>query len=281
MGQQAVKIQQLIKNKPRRAKVLAVTSGKGGVGKTNISTNLAICLASTQKKVLLVDADFSLGNVDVVMNITSKYNIWHMLSGRKRLEEIIHIGPADVSVISGASGIEDLANMSKFHRERLLSELERLQDDNDTIIVDTAAGISKSVVAFCLAADQTLVVTTPEATAMTDAYAMIKVLVSHHYKGQISLIVNMAGSQAEGKKVYHQMASVAKRFLDVTIYDAGVLLRDEQLLSAIRQRKPVVLAYPKSDISASIMSLASKLGTSSARQQSDKGFFYKIVDWFF
>jgi flagellar biosynthesis protein FlhG len=116
---------------------------------------------------------------------------------------------------------------------------------------------------------------------MTDSYAMIKVLASHHYQGKISLIVNMANSMAEGKKVYQQMANVAKRFLNATVYDAGVLLRDDQLLAAIRQRKPVVLAYPKSDIASSFVSLASKLGNSSARQQSDKGFFYKIVDWFF
>ena len=191
------------------------------------------------------------------------------------------MGPADVGVICGASGLEDLANMSEFHRQRLLSELGKLQEDNDTIIVDTAAGISKSVVGFCLASDQTLVVTTPEAAAMTDAYAMIKVLTGHRYQGKISLLVNMANSNAEGRKIYQQMANVAKQFLNTTIYDAGVLLKNEHLLSAIRQRKPVVLAYPKSGITASIMSLASKLGNSSALQQNNKGFFNKIADWFF
>lgn len=281
MKNEAFQLQQMIEQYRRPAKVLAITSGKGGVGKTNISANLAICLAASQKRVLLVDADWSLGNLDIIMNLNNKYNIAHMLNGKKTLKEVIHVGPQGVEVICGVSGLEDVANLTKFQRHRVLNELSELGNDSDTIIIDTAAGISKSVVGFCLAADQTLVVTTPEATAMTDAYAMIKVLVGNEYAGKISLIVNMAENIAEGKKVYQQMSNVAARFLNTHIYDAGVLLKDDRLTAAMRQRKPVVLAYPKAKVSSSLVALAAKLSNSSAATADNEGFFKKVVDWFF
>ena len=281
MKNEALQLQQMMENYRRPAKVLAITSGKGGVGKTNIAANLAICLAASQKRVLLVDADWSLGNLDILMNLNNKYNIAHMLNGKKTLREVVHVGPQGVEIICGVSGLEDLANLTKFQRHRVLNELSELGNDTDTIIIDTAAGISKSVVGFCLAADQTLVVTTPEATAMTDAYAMIKVLVGNNYSGKISLIVNMAENIAEGKKIYQQISNVATRFLNTHIYDAGVLLKDDRLIAAMRQRKPVVLAYPKAKVTSSLVALAAKLSNSSAATADNEGFFKKVVDWFF
>ena len=281
MGNEALHLQQMMGNCRRRAKVLAITSGKGGVGKTNIAANLAICLAASQKKILLVDMDLSLGNLDVVMGVNTKYNISHVIKGRKTIEEIIHIGPEGLEMVCGASGFEEMANLSEFQRQRLLKELSKLQENGRSIVIDTPAGISKSVVGFCLAADHVLVVTTPEATAMTDAYAMIKVLVGNKFAGRISLIVNMAETIAEGKKTYRQIANVAKRFLNSHVYDAGVLVKDERLSSAVRLRKPVVLAYPKAQITSSLVALAAKLNNSTAALPNDDGFFKKVVDWFF
>ncbi|MCK4913707.1 MAG: MinD/ParA family protein [Planctomycetes bacterium] len=281
VGKESFLLRRMMDSCQRRAKILAVTSGKGGVGKTNISANLSICLAASQKKVLLLDADMSLGNLDVIMDINSKYNISHMINGRKSIEDIVHITPSGLGVICGASGLEGLANVSEFQRQRLLKELSRLQDDNDMIVIDTAAGISKSVVGFCLAADHVLVVTTPDATAMTDAYAMIKVLAGNKFTGHISVTVNMAKTIAEGKKTYQQIANVAKRFLGVDVYDAGTLLRDERLNNAVRMRKPVVLAYPKAQITSSLVALAAKLNNGCAANTSEDGFFKKVVDWFF
>ena len=275
-------LQQVVDKCESSAKVLAVTSGKGGVGKTNIAANLAVCMAASGKKALLVDADFSLGNLDVLLGINSKYNISHMIYGRKTLAEIIHIGPVGVEVICGASGLEDLANINEFERHRLLKELSRLGDWSDVIVIDTAAGLCRSTMSFCLAADHTLVVTTPEPTAMTDAYALIKVLVGHKYHGRVSLLVNMALNQSEGKKTYRQISTVASQFLGAHIYDAGVILRDDRLTAAVRQRQPVVLAYPKARITSSLVALSAKLASSSsAAGANTEGFFRRVADWFF
>lgn len=281
MTNETIYLRQMMENYRGPAKVLAVTSGKGGVGKTNIAANLAICLAASRKKVLLIDADLSLGNLDIVMGVHSKYNISHLLNGQKSIEEIIYTGPEGLGIICGASGLEDLANIDEFRRHRLLRELSRLQSDYDVIVIDTAAGISKLVVGFCLAADHVLLVTTPEATAMTDAYAMIKVLIINRFAKRISLIVNMASTIAEGKRTYRQITSVAKQFLNTHIYDAGVLLGDERLGYAVRLRKPVVLSYPKSRITSSLVALAAKLANGLAATPNEEGFFKKVVDLFF
>ncbi len=281
MDNQTVKLQQMVERSGKQAKVIAVTSGKGGVGKTNISANLSLCLAAAQKEVLLVDADFSLGNLDVLLNIQSKYNISHLIKADKTIDEVLYASPYDIDILCGGSGIENIAELNEFQRQRLIKELQKLQADNDFIIIDTAAGISKSVLGFCLSSDTVLVVTTPEATAMTDAYAMIKVLSGNGYQGKISLLVNMADNKNEGKKVYQQISRVAERFLGVKIFEAGILLRDQKMLSSIKQRKPVVLAYPKANITSNFVTLASKMFAKDSRKNNKNGFFRKVVDWFF
>ena len=281
MAGEAFGLQEVMAGCSRQAKVLAVTSGKGGVGKTNIAVNLGICLAASKQRTILIDADFSLGNVDVIMDVDSRYDISHVMSGRKSIEEIIHVGPESMEIICGASGLEQLSDLTEFQRQRLLRELSKLQNDSDMIVVDTAAGISKSVVGFCLASDHVLVVTTPEASAMTDAYAMIKVLAGHKFGGRISVIVNMAETIREGKNTYQQISNVARRFLDFDVYDAGVLLRDAKLTSAVRRRVPVVLAYPRCEITSSLAALAVRLSRGCATRPDSEGFFKKVVDWFF
>lgn len=273
-------LRHIIEQQPARAVVLAITSGKGGVGKTNIASNLSICLASANQRVVLMDADLGLGNLDVVMNINSRYNLSHVVSGHKSLDEILHLGPGGVDVICGGSGLEQMADLSLFQRQRLIDEMDTLQKKADWIILDTGAGIHASVVGFCMACDHTLVVTTPEPTAMTDAYAMIKVLSGKQYDGRISLLVNMAATPEEGRKTYRQISEVASRFLNVPVYDAGVLCRDEYLTYAVRKRQPVVLAYPRAAISGHFASVSARLTNLNRQPVQKDGFFKKVVNWF-
>jgi flagellar biosynthesis protein FlhG len=263
------------------AVVLAITSGKGGVGKTNIAANLSVCMAAENQRVILMDADLGLGNLDVLMNIQSRYNLSHVVSGNRTLEEIAQVGPNGVEVLCGGSGIETLANLGQFQRQRLLEEMQGLENRSDVILIDTGAGIHSTVISFCLAADHTLVVTTPEPTAITDAYAMIKVLAAKNYTGRISLLVNMAQSLMEGKKVYRQIADVASRFLNVGVYEAGVLCRDENLVQAVRRRELVVQAFPKANISRAFRAISNRLTKRVNIRTSGEGFFRKVANWFF
>lgn len=274
-------IQPCRSNSPLGAAVVAITSGKGGVGKTNIAANLAICMAMENQRVILLDADMGLGNLDILMNIRSRYNLTHAVSGVRTLDQIIQVGPAGVETICGGSGIESLANLNQFQRQRLLEQLQNLQSRSDIILIDTGAGIHSAVIGFCLSADHTLVVTTPEPTAMTDAYAMIKVLASNRYAGRVSLLVNMAWSLAEGRKIYRQIADVAARFLNVPVYEAGILCRDDSLLQAVRRRQPVVQAFPRSEVSKALTAISRRLTHHAHQRADEEGFFKKVVNWFF
>lgn len=274
-------LQQLVESRPRQATVMAITSGKGGVGKTNVAANLSICLAAARKRVTLIDADLGLGNLDVLMNLSSRYNLGHVLSGRKSLDEIIQIGPCGVEVICSGSASEEIANVSHFQRQLLIEELDKLQHRSDIIVIDTGAGIHAQVLAFCMTADHTLVVTTPEPTAITDAYAMIKILANRKYQGRISLLVNMADNLAEGRKTYRQISETAARFLNTAVYDAGVICEDELVSQAVRQRQPVVLAYPHATITDNFATISARLGNLSRQSPEKSGFFRKVANWLF
>lgn len=279
MENQALDIQVVSDCCRASATVLAITSGKGGVGKTNVAANLAVCLAARNQRVLLLDADLSLGNLDLVMDIRNKYNISHVLSGHKSLEEVIQPGPKGLRVICGASGLERLADIGEAEQRQIIQHLCRLQHEADAIVVDTAAGISSSVISFCLASDHVLVVTTPEAAAMADGYGIIKVLVRKRYQGPISLLVNMARNAAEGKQAYQRIAGVARRFLHANIHYAGTLPKDERLCTAVRSRQPVVLAYPRAQVSLSLAALAARLSGARSGNNLDDSFFQRVARW--
>jgi flagellar biosynthesis protein FlhG len=278
---QAEKLRLMVRDSRKNARVLAVASGKGGVGKSNVAANLAICLAASGKEVLLIDADLGLANLDIILNVKARHTLAHVISGQRSLEEIVLKGPAGIRLICGASGLTKMADLNEFQRQRLIQDMSQLERQVDVIVIDTGAGITRNVLSFCDASDQTLVVTTPEPTSITDAYAVIKCLSQNRGGVKVSLLVNMAQSRQDAKSVYQRIAGVAQKFLSVVVYDAGYILRDEHVVEAVKQREPVVLAYPRCPASHCFFALAGKLNRAAEITAGQDGFFKKVVNWFF
>src|SRR5688572_10964684 len=204
----------------RRASVIAVTSGKGGVGKSNIAVNLAIQFAAAGKAVVLLDADLGLANADVLCNVDLRSNLAHVIARKKELHEVMVDAPGGFSLIGGASGLARMADLTDADRQRLVDAMGELETHADVILIDTGAGISPNVLSFTRAADHVLVVTTPEPTAITDAYAVVKVISRDATaERRLSLLVNQARSSGEGQVVYERIAKVAKQFLGVGLLD--------------------------------------------------------------
>lgn len=277
---QATRLRELAGRRSPGALTVAITSGKGGVGKTNIAVNLSICLAAKGLRVLLVDVDLGLANADVLMNIHSQYTLSHVLSGVRGIEDVVMEGPAGVRFIPGASGIHALANLPEFDRQHLIAQLDKVENSTDIVVLDCGAGISRNVMSFAVAADRVVVVTTAEPTAMTDGYAIIKSLHQEQCGGQVCLFVNMVGSRADAAVTYHRVASVAKRFLNFSIADQGYMLHDTAVELAVRARCPFVIRSPGSNASASMAAMADELARSFVGQQRRGGFFSRIAGLF-
>jgi flagellar biosynthesis protein FlhG len=265
-------------NKPIRARVIAVTSGKGGVGKSNVSVNLAVQFASRGKEVVLLDADLGLANADVLCNIDLPSNLSHVIARRKTLMEVMVRAPGGFGLIGGASGLARMADLTDFDRQRLVDALADLEDQTDLIIIDTGAGISPNVLSFTRCADHVLVVTTPEPTAITDAYAVVKVLCRDRAIKPISLLVNQVRTAQEAKVVYERISAVARQFLSVQVLDAGYVLSDPQVPAAVRRRMPMILASPDCPAAQCIRALASRLEGGIAPTDSS-GFFRRMLSW--
>ena len=269
------------KSVKKRAQVLAITSGKGGVGKTNVAANLSICLSAAGKDVILLDADLGLANLDVLMPVKIRANLAHVVAGKRRLAEIVQSGPGGIRLVCGASGITQMADLTDLQRQQLVQEMTQLESTSDIIVIDTGAGISRNVLGFCRSADHTLVVTTDEPTSITDAYALIKALNQGPRQPKISLLVNMAGNSDQARNVYQRLAHASQRFFNGSIYYAGCILRDEHLCQAVHRRQPVVLAYPRCPASYCFVALAQKLVRDHKDGPASESFFRKVVNWFF
>ncbi len=264
----------------RTATVIAVASGKGGVGKTTIAVNAAIALARRGLRTVLVDADLGTANIDVVMNVRSTYDLSHVLRGHGTINEVAVRLEDGLRLIVGASGLESAADMSPQDRRRLLSELGKLEAEADFIVLDLGAGISQNVLAFAQAADELLVVTTPEPTALTDAYALLKVLTRARRTPSRGLVVNQASTPREGRQVAERVVSVVARFLGAGLTSWGHILRDEHVALAVRQRIPVLSRYPRAPASAGISALAGRLAGLTSGQAEPSGFFRRAVGFF-
>ncbi|MDD4890319.1 MAG: MinD/ParA family protein [Phycisphaerae bacterium] len=265
-------------------RVIAIASGKGGVGKSHVAANLAYCISRAGRKTLLVDADLGMANLDLLLGLTPGRNLGHVVTGQVDLGATLMEGPGGMLFLPGASGLARAADLSENERGRLMDQLFCLEESAELIIIDTGAGISRNVIAFASAADDVLVVTTPEPTAMTDAYALIKVLHGTGYDGRIGVVVNQAVDRAEGRGVYTRLAKTTARFIGRTIYDLGFLPADPQVGLAARNRRPVVACQPAAKVSRAMVELAARLladGQALHRAHAQPGIFRRIAGLFF
>jgi flagellar biosynthesis protein FlhG len=247
------------KSAVKRPRVIAITSGKGGVGKTNIVANIGFSLGKSGKKVLILDADLGLGNLDILLGITPKYNLSHVLSGEKKVNEIIVNGPGNSKILPASSGVQELTRLSVSHRAVLSKELENIIDSFDITLIDTAAGISSNVLYFNLSAQEIIVVVTPEPTSITDAYALMKVLSIRYMEKHFKLIVNSANSSQEADEVHRQLNLVTSRFLNISIEYIGYILMDKNIKEFIRKQKVISQWAPYTPASIGFAVLAEKI----------------------
>jgi flagellar biosynthesis protein FlhG len=259
-------------------RIIAVTSGKGGVGKTNIVGNLAIAFSLLNKKVMIFDGDLGLANIDVLMGIRSKSHIQHVISGQKSLSEIIETGPENVKIIPGGSGLQKLSNLSEGERLLLLNEFDAIDQNIDIFLIDTGAGISTNITYLNMAAEERIVISTPEPTSITDAYALIKVMYQEHGTKDFQLLVNMVKSQREAEAVYNHFNINLSRYLrDIQLVYLGFVYKDEYVQKSVRKQKPVILSYPKSMAGKQFIQLARKMldETQDNLKSNTLSFFWK------
>lgn len=252
MNDQAQTLRDLVRTRPdlhpgaRTTKIITVTSGKGGVGKSNFTLNFALTLQSKGYKVLVFDADIGLANIDVLMGITPKYNLYHLLKKEKTIWDIIHTGYNGLEFIAGGSGFTDLVRLSEEQLDYFADQVSQLQGHCDIILFDTGAGLSKETLKFILAAEETIVVTTPEPTSITDAYAIIKMVNNMEPSVAFKLVINRVTDTKEGKQTADKITLVAKKFLQKDIPTLGYVADDSNITKAVKKQVPFTIAFPNS-----------------------------------
>ncbi|MHA0855983.1 MinD/ParA family protein [Paenibacillus sp. CMAA1364] len=247
--------EKLLKTNTRTAKVITVSSGKGGVGKSNFTLNFALSLLSLGKKVLIFDADIGMANIDVLMGTSTKYNLHHLLSREKNIHEIIAVGPHKLKYISGGSGMADLVSLSEHDIHYFTAQIEEVANETDYIIFDTGAGLSTANIQFITAADECIVVTTPEPTSITDAYALIKVVHGINANVSYQMVINRVDDEVEATFTANKIKLAAKKFLDIEIPMLGYIHDDSHVVQAVKKQVPYTVAFPNSAASKDIQRL--------------------------
>lgn len=266
------------------SRVITITSGKGGVGKTNFTVNLGIKFAQMGLRVVIIDADLGLSNVDVVMGKMSKYNLSDVINSNKDILEILEEGPNGVKFISGGSGVQELVKLNKTQLVDLLMKLGKLDEAADVILIDTGAGLSENVISFVHAAREVILVTTPEPTSITDAYALIKTITHKDKMKNIKVVVNRADNAAEAFNILDKLNVVTQKFLGVKLQKLGYILNDANVIKAVKIQQPFVVSFSRSEASKNMNEIAltlmdnKELNTNSA--SGIKVFINKLTNLF-
>ncbi len=260
MADQADKLRKMVeKNKKKKYRAIAVTSGKGGVGKTNIVVNVAYLLSSIGKKVVVFDADLGLANVDILLGLKSKYSLLDIVKNGKKMSEIMVKVNDNFKIIPAGSGIEEIANINEPVFLKIKDELSEVIKDTDILLIDTGAGISKKVTYFLKSVDEIVVVVTPEPTSIADAYAMIKIMVTNYKKDNIKIFVNMAKNSAEAENIFNNLNKICKKFLKKEFRSIGFALNDKNLPLSVKQQKIIAKTIPNSNFTISMKKFVNNL----------------------
>lgn len=259
----------------RPTKVISITSGKGGVGKSNVAVNLSLALAKLGKKVLIIDADLGLANIDVLLGVNPEFNLNDVFAGKKELGEIIIEGPGGIKILPAGSGVQEYTRLGQEERLMLLNELDLLDEDFDYVLIDTEAGISDNVAYFNVAAQEIVVVVSPEPLSITDAYALIKLLATRYAERYFKVLVNRAKDTDDALEVFKKLSYVTSRFLDISVDYLGCVLNDDKLLESVRQQRAVFELYPQADSSKCFGTVARRIAESpgSTRIKGNIQFF--------
>lgn len=280
MADQAEKLREIMRNRGESSsegtRIIAVSSGKGGVGKTNLAINLAIAYARIGKKVIVLDADLGLANVNVILGVIPRYNLYHLIRKQKTMDDILLDTSYGIKIVAGASGFSKIANLTEEERLHFVSELEQLAEA-DILIIDTSAGVSSNVLSFIAAADDVVIVTTPEPTAITDAYGIIKIIATevNNLDLCIKLVVNKVKSVTEGRKIAERVINIAGQFLNLKVDYLGFIYEDAAVHHAVVKQRPFIVLDPKGKASICVEHLVSRLENVEYRNGSGVSRFFK------
>ncbi|MDR1352342.1 MAG: MinD/ParA family protein [Treponema sp.] len=262
----------------KKTRIVTITSGKGGVGKTNVSVNMALAYARMGKKVVVMDADLGLANVNVILNMIPKFNLYHVIRKQKTMREIMVDTEYGISIVAGASGFSKIANLSEEERQNFIDELDTLSNA-DIIIIDTSAGVSSNVLDFIAAADDAVIITTPEPTAITDAYGIIKIIATEidNLNMGLKLVVNRARSVAEAKKVADRMTTIAGQFLNLKVEYLGFIYDDITVSHAVLRQKPFMVIDPGCKASQCVQHIVGRMERSDIKNVGGFGNMFKRI----
>ncbi len=265
------------------SRVITISSGKGGVGKSSFTINLAMYLASFNKRILVIDADFGLANIEVLLGVRPEYNFYHMLKGEKNISEIIVDTKYGIKLISGGSGLKELSNINSSEIKYFIEQFEYIDEIADIIIIDTGAGISSAVTNFLMASDENIIVTTPEPTSFTDAYTLIKIIKEQMPEMEkINVVINKTDDKYEAERIYSKIAHVCKKFLSIDVINLGDIPLDTNLVRAVKQQKPAIISFPESDYSIAIKEIGKRILNENYIEQSSgaKTFMQRLISIF-